>query len=217
MASFHEVQFPPEISYGATGGPNFRTTIITLSSGSEQRNIEWSLSRGQWDVAHGLKTQAELNILLNFFFARRGKAYGFRFKDWSDYRLPFWLYTPGDSGGFPVLFTTDGVTTHFQLTKVYSDTANSYSRVITKPVAGTFAFFNNGVPLTSGPDYALDLTTGIVTLATSVFTLVGHQIAGYCEFDVPVRFDVDDMKTSINDFDNLSWQQIPIVEIREIS
>jgi hypothetical protein len=33
MTSFAEVRFPPEISYGATAGPEFSTTVITVRSG----------------------------------------------------------------------------------------------------------------------------------------------------------------------------------------
>ena len=30
----------------------------------------------------------------------------------------------------------------------------------------------------------------------------------------PVRFDIDQMKVSINDYDNFSWGQIPLIEVR---
>ena len=45
MASFDEVQFPPSISFGATGGPGFSTKVVILSSGYEARNQNWSLAR----------------------------------------------------------------------------------------------------------------------------------------------------------------------------
>ena len=51
--AFHEVQFPTSISMGAVGGPRFSTTITTLSGGTEQRNINWKQSRGEWDVSCG--------------------------------------------------------------------------------------------------------------------------------------------------------------------
>jgi uncharacterized protein (TIGR02217 family) len=206
-ASFHEVQFPPSISYGASGGPGFKTTILTLASGFEKRNLDWSVARAQYDVAHGLKTQEELNALIKFFYARRGKTYGFRFKDWADYQLPF----PGDS--IPVQMTTDGTTATFQITKIYGDVGNSYSRAITKPVPGTLAVFNNGVLTTA---YAVDTTTGIVTLQSSIYRTTGNAISCTCEFDVPVRFDVDQMKVNIQEYNAFDWQQIPLVEVRDI-
>ena len=85
MSGFHEVRFPDNIAYGATGGPEFATTVVATGSGHEKRNVNWSEARGRWDVASGLKKQAQIDELIAFFRARRGKAYGFRFKDWTDY------------------------------------------------------------------------------------------------------------------------------------
>jgi uncharacterized protein (TIGR02217 family) len=86
MSGFHEVRFPDNIAYGATGGPEFATTVVATGSGHEKRNVNWSEARGRWDVASGLKKQAQIDELIAFFRARRGKAYGFRFKDWTDYK-----------------------------------------------------------------------------------------------------------------------------------
>ena len=33
MTSFHEVRFPDNIAYGATGGPEFATTVVATRSG----------------------------------------------------------------------------------------------------------------------------------------------------------------------------------------
>lgn len=213
MASFHEVQFPSSISQGALGGMRFNTSKIALSSGSEHRNINWVHSRGEWDVKHGLKTQEQIEALIDFFAARYGMAYGFRFKDWTDYRLPRWRTTPGDMFPLPVFMTTDGGTTRtFQLVKVYSDTAGTYSRVIAKPVAGSLQLLDNGLPTSS---FTVDTTTGIVTLTGALATSTGHTVAGACEFDVPVRFDTDDMKVNITTTEIYAWEAIPVVEIRE--
>lgn len=215
MASFHEIQFPASISQGAVGGMRFNTSIVALSSGSEHRNVNWSKSRGEWDVKHGLKTQTQIEQLIDFFAARFGKAYGFRFKDWLDYRVPRWEFTPGDLFGLPVFFTTDGTTSTFQLTKVYGDTGGTYTRTISKPVAGTLQLLNNGVQINTPADFTVDTTTGIVTLSTAIRSTTGHQIAGACEFDVPVRFDTDDMKANITTTEIYAWESIPVVEIRE--
>ncbi len=86
MTGFHKVRFPDNIAYGATGGPEFVTTVVVTGAGHEQRNVDWAEARGGWDVASGLKNQAQLDELIAFFRARKGKAYGFRFKDWTDYK-----------------------------------------------------------------------------------------------------------------------------------
>jgi uncharacterized protein (TIGR02217 family) len=41
MNSFHEVRFPDNIAYGATGGPEFATTVVATSAGHEKRNVNW--------------------------------------------------------------------------------------------------------------------------------------------------------------------------------
>jgi len=209
---FQEVQFPTNISYGAVGGPGFHTTVLTLASGFERRNIDWSLARAQYDVAHGVKTQDDLNALIQFFMARNGKAYGFRFQDWTDYTIPD-AVDPGDSAPtVPVMFTTVGAGPGtFQIVKVYSDVGNTYTRIITKPQEGTVTVYNNGI-ITA--DWTCDYTTGIITLGETTYSTTGHAISVSCQFDVPVRFDIDQMKTSINDYNNFSWGQIPLVEVR---
>ena len=204
IVAFHEVQFPPAISYGASGGPGFHTTVTQLSSGKEKRNQDWALAKAQYDVASGLKDQTELNQLIKFFYARRGKAFGFRFKDWADYQLPF----PQDA--LPTLYTTTASTGQtFQLVKVYGDIGSTYTRNIVKPVVGTLVLYANG---TLNNDFTVDTTTGIVTLGTS-WNTAGIVCTGSCQFDVPVRFDTDDMKNTINDYNNFSWGQIPLVEL----
>lgn len=214
MVAFHEVQFPPDISQGAVGGPRFSTSIMTLSSGAEHRNINWSKQRGEWDIAHGLKTQEQVEVLIAFFYARRGRAYGFRMKDWADYRLPRWRYTPGDIVALPTLFTTDGTTRTFQLTKVYADAAGSFTRLIQKPVPGTLQLYNNAVATTA---YSVDTTTGIVSLNSAIYSTTGRHITGYCEFDCPVRFDTDEMKLNTQTTENFQWNPVPLVETREIA
>jgi len=121
--SFHEIQFPNDIAYGATGGPEYLTSVVSMASGHEQRNANWSAARGRWDVASGLKHQAQLDMLIAFFRARKGRAYGFRFKDWTDYKAA------GQSLG-----VGDGENKSFQLIKTYSSGAGSEARIITKSV-----------------------------------------------------------------------------------
>ena len=101
MTGFHEVRFPENIAYGATGGPEFATTVVVTGAGHEQRNIDWAEARGRWDVASGLKNQAQLDELIAFFRARKGKAYGFRFKDWTDYKATGQLIGTGDGATRP--------------------------------------------------------------------------------------------------------------------
>lgn len=199
--SFHDVRFPEDIAVGAVGGPGFDTAVVMLSSGHEKRNRNWSEARGTWDVAHGLKTQQQLDRLLAFFRARQGRAHAFRFKDWSDHRLERQAIGSGD-----------GATTAFPLTKVYIDDGGYQAvRRITRPVAGSVRVWVDGDEQVAG--VITEHSGGIVTF--SVAPAVGASIEVECEFDVPARFDTDQMKVTIEDYGAFSWGQIPIVEVRE--
>lgn len=217
MAGFHEVQFPTDISAGATGGPGFHTTILTLASGFEQRNVDWAKARAMYDVGHGARDDEQIAALVNFHNARRGRAYGFRFKDWLDFRAPFWKETPGDIYVLPTLFTTDGSTATFQLTKSYGDAGGTYVRTITKPVAGTLLLYDNNSPptaLTTPGQYTYSTTTGIVTLAAAIKNTTGHPITGSFEFDVPVRFDTDELNAEIIRRGLAAFNGVKLVEVR---
>ncbi len=56
---FHEVRMPIDVERGAVGGPGFKTRVLPLESGFEQRNIDWSDTRGEWDLSYGLMNTAE--------------------------------------------------------------------------------------------------------------------------------------------------------------
>lgn len=199
MTGFHEVQFPPDISYGASGGPGYSTTVVTTVSGYERRNANWADARGKWNVAHGLKKREQVAELIAFFRARKGRAYGFRFKDWTDYQA----FAQGIGVG-------DGTTKTFQLIKRYASGGEIETRVITKPVAGTVKVYRDGVEAASG--WTVNTATGLVTFTTAPAS--GVQVTADFEFDVPARFDSDQMDITIETYQLGSWGQIPVVEIR---
>jgi uncharacterized protein (TIGR02217 family) len=199
MTGFHEVRFPDSIAYGATGGPEFATTVVVTGAGHERRNVTWAEARGRWDVGSGFKNQQQLDELLAFFRARRGRAYGFRFKGWTDYRAVGQL-----------LGTGDGANKAFQLVKRYPSGGVIEVRTITKPVAGTVRVYKDGVEQLAGR--SVDVTTGVVTFTAA--PAAGVAITADCESDVPVRFDTDHMAVTIETFRLHRWQQIPIVELR---
>ena len=199
MPSFHETQFPQKVAYGASGGPQFNTSIVTTFGGFEQRNINWQKSRGRWDVSTGIKNKSDMDTVIAFFRARFGRAYGFRFKDWSDYQAVG-----------QVIGTGTGALTTFQLSKLYTSGGNSYSREIKKPVSGTVKIYLNSVLQASG--YTVDLTTGIVTFSSAPGNTV--VVSADFDFDVPARFDTDQLSVRTDGPAIYVWDAIPIVEIR---
>ena len=118
---FHEIRFPDDISRGARGGPERRTTIVELASGDEERNAAWANSRRRYDVSYGIRRADDLAKVVAFFEARNGRLHGFRFKDWSDYRscLPSQVPAPTDQQ----IGTGDGVTTALCRYPDYADVA----------------------------------------------------------------------------------------------
>lgn len=199
MSSFHEVQFPTDISFGSTGGPGFSTGVVTTSSGGEQRNQQWAQSRCKYNVAHGVKNQAQLDTLIAFFRARKGRAYGFRFKDWSDYTALGQIcvavpYAPGV----------------YQLQKMYTDLAGYTDvRTVKKPVIGTVRVYVNGVLQTIG--YSMDYTAGRINFDADPDPAI---VTADFEFDVPCRFDTDEMPINLDNWASYSWNGITVLEIR---
>lgn len=214
MAGFHDVVFPLLPDMGAGGGPGFHTTILTLASGFEQRNIDWSISRSTYDVGATVRSDADLFALQNFFYARNGKAYGFLYFDPADSRAPFYLQTAGDLYPLQTLFTTNGATASFQLFKIYGDGANTFTRIIKKPAGGSVNLYNNTVLMTDPTDFTYSTTTGIVTLSGAVAATSGRAITGAFQFYTPVRFDIDDLKQVIADYGVGGVPTIPLIEVR---
>ena len=206
--AFHEVRFPDNISRGARGGPERRTQIVELTSGAEERNASWANSRRRYDVAYGIRRADDLAAVVAFFEARNGRLHGFRFKDWADFKSCLPSQTPGATN--QPIGTGNGSATLFQLTKRYSSGAQSWTRTISKPVAGTVAIALNGAPQASG--WSVSTTSGLVTFTTA--PAAGVAITAGFEFDVPVRFDTDALDVTL-DLERLgSITTIPLVEIR---
>jgi uncharacterized protein (TIGR02217 family) len=195
--SFDDVRLPEDIERGAKGGPRFQTTVVRLSSGVEYRNQDWSRQKAQYEISYGIQTKNDLDDVVNFFYARRGKARGFRFKDWSDY-----------SATTQAIGTGDGSTQNFQLVKTYTSGPATFTRIITRPVTGTITVFEAGV------SKAFTLLAGGIVRYT-VAPVAAAALTATFEFDVPVRFDQDELEIEM-EMDGIGGiPQLQIVEIIE--
>ena len=207
---FHEVRFPANLSFGSVGGPERRTEIVTLSNGYEERNTPWAHSRRRYDAGVGLRSLDDVEALIAFFEARRGQLFGFRWKDWSDYKSGL----PSKAPDFEdqIIATGDGVTKGFALTKLYQSGSQSYLRPITKPVAGTLLAGVSGVLLQEAVHFSVDTAAGIVTFVDA--PKPGALVTAGFEFDVPARFDADTIQTSVSSFRAGDVPKVPVVEVR---
>ena len=175
--SFHPVRLAIDVEKGAQGGPSFHTSILTLSSGHEKRNADWARSRAAYDISYGIQSKEAAQEVLEFFYARHGRLYGFRFRDWGDYELG----VVQGVGSPQEIAAGDAVTTAFQIYKRYESGGFVFDRPITRPVSGTWAVYLNGALQTSPGQYSLNHETGVVTFVTppgvkAVQTLTGTGV-----------------------------------------
>lgn len=223
--AFDEVQFPTDVSRGATARPRRVVDVVALRSGYEERNTIWANSRRTYNVALGMRDMSDIYDVIEFWEARRGRLRGFRFKDWADYRSlgPTDAVAPTDQS----IGTGDNSTTNFQLVKTYSAASNPYTRTITKPVDSTVRIAVDSVELTTG--WSVDTTTGIVTFndaggfsldfiadeySVGSIPASGTNVTAGFEFDVPVRFETEELEVNVALFDVGAAPDVNIVEVR---
>jgi uncharacterized protein (TIGR02217 family) len=199
MKSFIDERFPVDIGFGSVGGPEFATDIVTTSGGHEQRNISWNSARIKYNVAHGVRNIEQMQELIRFFRSKKGRAIGFRFKDWADYQI-----------NNQQIATGNGVSKEFQIIKTYQYGDSKEVRIIHKPVENSVKVLVNG-QLLSKALYEINYSCGKV-----IFNKAPKKdsvISVNCEFDVPVRFDTDILNASIDDFNSFSTD-VSLIELK---
>ncbi|QQR69859.1 MAG: DUF2460 domain-containing protein [Alphaproteobacteria bacterium] len=205
---FDDILLPLRVGFGAHGGPSFSTRIVTLDNGAEQRLQDWSQARRRFDARTGLHRPADIAALLAFFHARAGRARGFRLRDWTDWT------SAADGVSSPAfsdqnIGTGSGATKIFQLRKRYASGGVIHDRDIRKPVAGRVWIGLGGAAQASG--WTVDNATGLVTFAAAPGA--GVAVTAGFEFDVPCRFDTDQLNIRADDL-RLASAEIPLIEIR---
>ena len=187
--AFHDVNFPLTLAFGASGGPGRRVDVVELASGREHRNTAQSRMRRRYNAVTGVKSADDARVLAGFYEARGGMLHSFRFRD------------PVDSAAVgSVLGHGDGERMRFPLRKLYGEQV----RPITHPVADTVVVRvdHSVVP------HALDGGAVVIeppepgALVTASFT-----------FDVPVRFDTDQLVLSLDTHGAVSVTDVPLVEV----
>lgn len=167
--------FPVSEGAGIQINLAFSNTILTNSSGVEQRIVRWQDPIRTYNFARRILTVAELNSIQNFFNQTQGAASSFLYFDRSD---------NSDYGTGYLYPMPDGNRTQFQLVKLYTVGPNVHFRVITQPKTITKI---NG--LTTG--WTLG-SNGQITMATP--PAAGSWIPAQYTFYVPVTFDSDELQ-----------------------
>ena len=212
LASFHDVRFPLAVSFGATGGPERRNEIVSLTSGREKRNARLSQSRHRYDAGTGVRSITDLHDVLVFFEARRGSLHAFRFRDPFDMKScrPDAQVSAHDQP----LGVGDGKTTRYRLLKTYGDGEDAYQRLIGRPVVATLRVAVDGMELSSADDFSFDDATGDVVFEAEALPGEGATITAGYEFDVPVRFDIEQLSMSLTSFKAGQIPTIPLIEVQ---
>lgn len=209
---FHDVLFPTGISLGARGGPERLTEVVLTGSGREERNQRWRRSRRKWNAGYGVRRLADIDQVVAFFEERRGRLYGFRWRDPLDHRSCAPGATPGPLD--QVIGLGDGARADFQLTKTYGRSFAPYARDIRKPVAGSVRVAVAGVERAPG-DFVVDAASGRVTFAAGRVPRLGEAVTAGFLFDTPARFDADYLEVDVASLQAGAIPDIPIIEILE--
>ena len=196
-AEFLELQFPDFISRGAIGGLRWPLNRVRLQSGFVHRYPKSDQPEGSWEVSHVARRHQAFEMIRDFWMVTNGGASGFRFKDWTDYRV---------TATTCALVAIDA--THSQLARRYSVSGNTFDRTLQKIVASTFT-------PTGGTGLSLNYNTGILTHGSGA-----PPSSFVCEFDCPCIFGTDEMRGELIDHDQpqsgfiQGWSNIPIELIR---
>ncbi|QJA43167.1 hypothetical protein [Phaeobacter phage MD18] len=203
MIGFHEVRFPEDVSWGSRGGPVYKTQVFTSHRGYEKRNVDWSQPMMQFNAAYGIKTDAHIMDVLNFFNARQGRLFGFRYKNWCNYRIK--------EG---VIATGDGYSKRLPLWKFYGFAGSRHYKRLRKIVRGSVSGVQVGVePVVEGVDFRIDYDAGEIVFNDPV----GYGIpvrAINLEFDEPVRFEEDSVENVIEQYNNNALNNLAMVSVR---
>ncbi len=212
MPAFHEILFPLDIALGSRGGPERKTEIVTTGSGREERNARWAHARRRWNAGYGVKSLDTLSQVVAFFEERRGRLYGFRWRD----RLDHSSAAPGAEPGpaDQLIGIGDGTRTEFQLMKTYGSLHAPYARPIVKPVAGSVRIAVDGIEAEAGTDFDVDPVTGLVLFGPGQAPADSAPVTAGFQFDVPARFDSDFLEVDLAAFAAGDIPSIPVVEIR---
>lgn len=202
-------RLPEGIERGSQFGPAFRNVIQEAISGNEQRFAQWTKCKGVGDLSYGLLTSSDplgdFKAILAMWRGHFGSLFPFRFRDWGDYIATNEVFGTGN-----------GSSTTFQLTMTYDP------QYILLGTAGSFFYVRSISLLAVGstPVIKIDnvVTTaytisasGLVTFTTAPATAA--QLTWSGEFDVPVRFDTDQLPIVLNEADLASMRSIPIKEV----
>jgi uncharacterized protein (TIGR02217 family) len=208
MQAFDDISYPLALGLDAAIAAEFSTSVAVTASGFERRSSLWADARLRFDVGPGIRSEAELGVLIAFFRARRGAARGFRLRDPSDFSSN--AMTGAPTAGDQLLGLGDGARASFALVTHYGEIGAQQTRRITRPRFDTLLVSVGGVVTADG--WTLE-ELGVITFETA--PAAGAEVRAGFEFDVPVRFAEDRLDVAGAAFAAGEAPSVLVVELRE--
>ena len=172
--------FPYDISYNSVGSTRFATDVIVVDSGDDQRTQRWAQPLMEYDIAYGVRTMEQLQALIAFFRAMRGRLHAFNYRDIVDHASSVAVVTearapPPVTPRDQLIGTGDGSTYIFQLAKTYTTPSGQAKQVrpITRPEDGSVRIAINAKEVSN---WSVDTNTGLVTFQSPVSLTLGHAV-----------------------------------------
>ena len=193
---FYDIVFPESISIKSSYIIEYNTIINKSKNGSELRISNYDYPLLSYNVVNDIKTKKELEEIINFFKLVKGRAYGFKFKDWLDYKAIN-----------QNIAIANGEQTEFQLIKTYNINNKIQIRKITKPA--NVSIFINQQNITQNIN--INYNNGIIT-----FNIPPEKdaiITATFDFYVPVRFDNDKIEIIMKNEKVGEIKDLKIVEL----
>jgi uncharacterized protein (TIGR02217 family) len=195
------VRLPPTMALGSLFGPAHRLLVLTGDAEVTERLDVGAGSRLSAETGYQFRPWAEMQQLMAFFWARRGRYASFQVQDPSDHTLT----EPALCG------TADGLQTVFPLVKQYVSGSQIMARRIYRPVAPVQVFVDT-VLQTSG--VTVETMQGLMTFATA--PAAGQVVTATCaDFDTLVRFDTDTLEITLDTLDVATVTSLTLTAVTE--
>lgn len=182
--------FPDRIARNLDVDESWSTLLISTASGYEQALGRMSVPQIVMSLTVSIDGSEMLSTLQSFLKVTRGRLYGFRVRDWSDFIAGYEGYFAGATDTPVVIGTGNASQAAFQLSKAYTSGGNTYVRKITRPrddATCPLKVYLDSTLQTSG--YTVNWETGVITFASAPGS--GVLVKASFVFDIPARFDSD--------------------------
>lgn len=169
MGQFIEERLPVQVDYGAEFSEQYAVKISESANGNEYRSLTHPFPKMRYDIGYEMRADDwVIKNVLDLYHRCFGRFAGFRVRNTADFSSNQYVGVPTFNDQ-PMQLVSAGV---YQLQKAYGAAGKPTLsigrpvRTVFKPVAGTVTIGVGGTLLPTA-QYALDVTTGIVTMAAN--------------------------------------------------